>query len=222
MVKYTEDQQKMAKALLKGPRTSEELRDEVKLPADQVLEALKEMMKLRVVEKTGFPTKYKLIDSIMQRVKDGKEGGFTDKKFEIAMIIEGLSSNRDALEQQMGQLKEKIGQEKGIEIIQLEVQEIMQHESNYTTYIDLHFGADSFATVITMIIQYGPSSVEVIEPRNASLGVGEMQASLNEVVSAVHYYIGLVVQLKQAMGKMAQNQQQTGNAPENGGKRGET
>ena len=59
-----------------------------------------------------------------------------------------------------------------------------------------------------MIIQYGPSSVEVLKPDKADFTAQEMQEILNEVTSSVHYYIGLIVQQRQAMSKIVQNQQQ--------------
>jgi hypothetical protein len=76
-----------------------------------------------------------------------------------------------------------------------------QEGGTFTTYIDMQFGAASFSDLIRMIIQYGPSSVELLSPKEASIGLQDMQETLNETVSAVHYYVGLVVQLKEAMDK---------------------
>ncbi|RLG21666.1 hypothetical protein DRN74_02065 [Candidatus Micrarchaeota archaeon] len=204
MVEYTKEQQQIARSLLKGPKTIEELRKDLNMPTDEILKHLKELIKLKVVEKSGFPTKYKLLDVIVNRVKSGKESRLSDYPYEVLMIIEGMSSDKEALEKQMQMLKEKIESEKGIDIIKLNLADVVKNENNFTTFISLQFGCETFADLIRMIIQYGPSSVEILAPQEAELSIREMQEISNDVMSAVHYYITLIVQLKQAMGKMAE------------------
>jgi len=208
MVEYTEDQQKVAKHLLDGPKTIEELRKELDLSANTLNSALKELLKLKVVERED--SKYKLIDYITKKVKGGEKMEEKDidfrGKYRVKMIIEALSQDKEALQRQCDILENKISKEEKISVIDFEKGEILKQEENYTAFFDIEIETKTFKDVIHMIINYGPSSVELIEPEKLELNLNQSQELLNEISSAVHYYVAFILGLQQELMKVKGSQ----------------
>ncbi len=190
MIEFSENEIAVGKALLEGPLDAIELRKKTGIPADELIQALKRLMNLRIVELQG--QKYKLVDRILE--KAGRAGEFKEK-YRVRMIIEGSSKDPLALEKQMNVLVDKIKQEK-ILVHDLELAEIKEDQGQYHSFIELDFGASSFDSVIRMITNYGPSSIELLEPKGPiTLTPKEVHDSFVDMANFTHYYVGLVVNL---------------------------
>lgn len=200
MVEYTEKEQRIAKFLLEGSKTVLEIREKTGLTLPEVNEALKKLITLRVAEKTD-EDKYKLISYVEEQIKGFK--GEVKQNYRAMMIIEALSMGKEALEKQLGLLEEKLKREK-IKIIKMKTAEAQQQGENYTSYIELECYTTDFSDLMTIIINYGPSSVELLEPKEVKLNLTQAQNTLNEVISAVHYYVALILSLKQLQMKSQQ------------------
>ena len=68
MVNYSEKQQKLARLLLEGPRTLEELREETGIPANELNEELKGMLNLKVIVRDN-EDRYKLTSFVEEQLK---------------------------------------------------------------------------------------------------------------------------------------------------------
>jgi hypothetical protein len=192
MVTFSAEQQKIARALLKKEKTLEELRGELDLPAGRLNDELKSLIQLKLVEKTDS-NKYKLIDYVLRGVtmsKKQKEGAY-----KVNMIIEGLSANDKALEKEMEILENKLKNEE-YTILKFEKSDVSKEKDNYTQFFNTDISVPDFSDLIYLIIQYGPSSVELLEPNDVRLDLSQAQEVLNEVASAVHYYVSFILQLK--------------------------
>ncbi|MEM0372446.1 MAG: hypothetical protein QXO69_01195 [archaeon] len=195
MVDFSQEEQKIAKLLLAHPKTAEELRKESSLTLPQVNEALKKLIKLRLVERTE-DEKYKLVSIVEQGVR-GKSAGEVIDNYRVKLTIEALSQSKEALEKQMELLESKLRSER-VRVHSLERASAEQQGENFTSFISLDCSATSFSDVINLIINYGPSSIELVKPKEVRLSLSEAQEALNEVASAVHYYISLILSLKYA------------------------
>ena len=60
MVTFTEEQKRIALLLLHEPKTAEELNKQLDIPYDKLVQELRQLLKLNVVDKNGYPTKYTL------------------------------------------------------------------------------------------------------------------------------------------------------------------
>lgn len=203
---YSDDQKAIARSLLGKPKTLEELRDELGVPANALLEALKGMIKLGVIEKAGTTGKYKLIDQVLTGVGQKKvRGGETTEArdegeakgpFKVKMIIEGASRTKDALEFQMAEIEKKLRKEK-VQFGKFDRSSVEEQEGNFTMFIDTEIFASSLKSVVNLIINYGPTYVELLEPKKVELSMSETQETMNLVVQAVHYYVNLILQFQQ-------------------------
>jgi len=102
-MRYSEEQQKIAKVLLEGPKTLEQLREATGLDAKKLNEELKELLKLKVVERkidkselylaqeaffTGTAVQIAWIKEIDGRIiGNGKRGKITKKLQELFFEI---------------------------------------------------------------------------------------------------------------------------------------
>ena len=191
MVEYSKEEQLIARTLLEKPKTVEQLREELGMPISRVNEALAKLIKLRVVERTDDC--YKLISAVEKQLKGFQ--GEINEVFRVRMNIEALSESQEALEKQMEVLENRLKAEK-IKIVDFFKAIPNKQENNFSSYIDVEFYASSLQDVLGVIINFGPSSVEVIEPKETKLSMKETQDVMNEVMSAVHYYISLILSLK--------------------------
>lgn len=192
MVTFSPEQQKIARSLLKKEKTVEELREELNIPANKLNEELKVLIKLRLVEKTEN-NKYKLIDYVLKGVNMPKKE--VEGQYKVNMIIEGLSTNEKALEKEMEVLEKKLKNEK-YAILKFEKSDIAKEKDNYTQFFNVDVSVPEFSDIVYLIIQYGPSSVELLEPTEVRLDLTQVQEVLNEIASAVHYYVSFILQLK--------------------------
>ena len=206
MVEYSEEQQRIAKSLLQSPKTLEELRDELGIDASTLNQELAGLLKLRVVER--IDEKYKLIDLVEKAVK-GQPAKPIEGKFQTHFIIEATSLDKEALEKQLGLLEDKIKKE-NVRIDEIQRMDAIENKGVYNAYIDVTISTDSLYDMVAFIINYGPTSVEVLKPKSTELTTKQMQEIMQQVSSAVYYYTSLIIQLKHAqlVKKMREKQQQ--------------
>jgi len=190
MVKYTKDQETVARGLLKGPRAVEDLRKDTGLALKDINEALKGMINMGVVIKRKDNT-YTLIDDVIKGVKK-------ERNFHVKMFIEGMSEDKDELVRMMKNLEQKL-REEPLDILEFKEGEPLKQETNYSMFFDLTVAVASFKDIISLIINYGPSSVELLKPSKVELGAPEAHAVLNDMTSAIHHYVGIIMQLRQEL-----------------------
>lgn len=199
MVKYTENQQKIAKTLLEEPMSIDELRKEMDLNAKQLNEELKEMINLGVVERKD--DEYKLINFIEHKMGKGPK---LEGEYVARFIIEASSKSEEAVEKQMDKLEQSLKKEP-YKLLEFERAEVEKEENDEgegetaTTFIETEVTVPKFTDLLYLVVNYGPSSVEVLEPDEINLTVEELQKSLNDLSSAIHYYTGLILQLKKKL-----------------------
>ena len=200
---YSEEQQKIAKILLEGPKTLEELREASGLDAIQLNEELKELLKIKVVERKE--DEYKLIDLVEKAVKG--QAGPIEGNFQVNMIIEATSKDKESVEKQLQLMEDKIKKERVI-IDSIKKMEAIENQGYYNAYLELTISVSSFLDLVLFIISYGPSSIEIIKPKKTELTQNEMQEILHQMSSAVYYYTSLIIQLRYAdLVKKAQEEQ---------------
>ena len=106
MVEFTKDEQAIARSLLAGPKTVEDLRKELNLSAAQVSDALRKLIVMKLAERNE-DEQYKLIGLIEKQFR-GNVVGEVKEVFRVHLIIEAVSESKEAVEKQMGLLENSI------------------------------------------------------------------------------------------------------------------
>ena len=190
MVTFSPEQQKIARSLLKKEKTIEELREELEVPITKLNEELKNLIQLKLVERTS-DNRYKLIDYVLRGIAMPKKE--MEGIYKINIIIEGISQDEKALEKEMDALESKLKNE-GFKLLKFERSGVSKEKDSYTAFFNVDLSVPDFSDIIYLIVQYGPSSVELLEPTDVKLSLSQAQAALNEVASAIHYYVSLILQ----------------------------
>ncbi|MDD2531283.1 MAG: hypothetical protein PHO61_01170 [Candidatus ainarchaeum sp.] len=186
---FSDEQKKIALLLLSEPKTEEELHKQLNLPYDKLSIELKQMLKLGLVLKEGYPTKYRLrqdiIDELKKRKKISEEDSF---KIKIRAIIELKAIEQTLLEKHVKKIIEAIKQEINFTIYSIESAEIVEEEEMYSTFIEVTLTVKDYSTLILFLFYYGPTSIEVIKPNKLELSQAEFQDGLVQLSGIFQKY----------------------------------
>lgn len=147
------------------------------------------MLKLGLVLKEGYPTKYRLrqdiIDELKKRKKISEEDSF---KIKIRAIIELKAIEQTLLEKHVKKIIEAIKQEINFTIYSIESAEIVEEEEMYSTFIEVTLTVKDYSTLILFLFYYGPTSIEVIKPNKLELSQAEFQDGLVQLSGIFQKY----------------------------------
>jgi len=189
MPRFSEEQKRIALLLIHGPRTAEDLNSQLNIPFNKLTDELKAMMKLAVVEKQGFPTKYALKKNIAQEVQKRKKIAETDlNKLRIRAFIEMQAIEEELLAKQIKKLEESMEKDKSFTMYSLDKAPIEKQADYYSTYFEISFSVSDFASLIRFMFFYGPSSVEVVKPAKIEFSAHDLQDGLMETADMVQKY----------------------------------
>ena len=195
MPQYSDIQKKIALALLAKSLTAEALADQLKLPHEAMLEELKGLMKLGMVQKEGFPTQYRLLDSVVAGVRTLKEREEKDYYWvRVRIIIEARSIEESLLQKELSRIEKLLQEDAEFTVYQSTIHPVAREESHYLSYIEASLGVKQFKSLIKLMFHYGPASVEVIKPASLQLSAHELQEGLLDVSQMVQLYTQYIAQ----------------------------
>ena len=194
MVEYSKNQARIALSVSKSAKTVQELRKELGIPLNELEQGLAKMIKLRLIEKQhGFPTKYAAIEEVRRRVMEEEK---TVYQFKAHAIIEGQSKSEEQLDYAQKDLIGKMKKDELFKVAGLEEEEIQKDKDIYTTLFSCDVHAKSFEDLVYFVLNYGPSSLELLEPDEIEMSKGEAQGVLMDMATMIHTYINLIAELK--------------------------
>ena len=116
-------------------------------------------------------------------------------RIKALMLIEVLAVNEDAAKSSLKDLVDRLGGEKGVEVTKTDFKEIQKVENPmpnikeaFSQVVEIELVAKTYETLVDIVINYGPSSIEILEPSSLKIGVGEAQAILNEISDIIHRF----------------------------------
>ncbi len=179
MPTISDEQKKIALLLLSEPKTEEELNKQLNIPYDKLSVELKEMLKLKLVYKEGYPTKYRLRQDIIDELKKRKKIAETDSfRIRVRAIIELKAVEKTLLERHLEKIKDALGKEKSFTIYDASVAEVVEADEMYSSFLDVNFSVKDFSALILFLFYYGPTSIEVIKPQKIEFSQFEFQEGL--------------------------------------------
>ncbi|MBN3036947.1 MAG: hypothetical protein JW834_00700 [Candidatus Diapherotrites archaeon] len=190
---YSNNQARIAKALVREPRTVEELRSELGIPMNELQTDLAKLIKLKLIQKSGFPTKYSIIDDVRRGVMQEES---VERPFKAHILVEGQSKGKNALIKAQSDLISQLKSDKLVRAQNIREDEVVEAEGLYSTFFEADVSTKTFEDMVYVILHYGPSSVEFLEPKRFEVGMEEAQGALNDVANTIHSYVGMILQLK--------------------------
>lgn len=125
-----------------------------------------------------------------EEAKRLKEGWIKSK-----MIIEVLAISESASELALQKHVEKMGEEDNSLITGTKYHETQDIdnpapdvEKAYSKIVDVDMLTRDFDTLVRVVMSYGPSSVEIVEPEKIKMDMGEAQAILNSLSEIIHKF----------------------------------
>lgn len=208
MPRFTEEQKRVALILMHGPKTAEELNKQLNIPFNKMAEELRLMIKHGVLEKEGYPTKYRLKKNIAEEVMRRKQVADSDSnKLRIRAFIEMQAIEESLLEKQAKKLEEAMRKDKSFTIYTLEKAPAEKAGEYYSTYFELNFSVKDFASLIRFMFFYGPTGLEVLKPPKVELSAQDLQDGLAELADMVQKYNSYIQRMmnKQELERFHQN-----------------
>ena len=186
---FSDEQKKIALLLLSEPKTEEELHKQLNIPYDKLELELKEMLKLGLLLKEGYPTKYRLRQDIINELQKRKKIAEDDSfKIKIRAIIEMKAVEENLLKKHLQKLSETIQQEKIFTVYGINQAEIIEEDEMYSSFIEVTLTAKDFASLIKFLFFYGPSSIEIMKPDKIEFSQYEFQEGLIELSEIFQKY----------------------------------
>jgi hypothetical protein len=189
MAGFSDEQKKIALLLLSESKTEEELHKQLNLPYDKLSVELKEMLKLGLVLKEGYPTKYRLrqdiINELQKRKKIAEDDAF---KIKIRAIIEMKAIEENLLKKHLSKITETLQKEKIFTIYGISQAEIVQDDDMYSSFLEVTLTTKDFSSLIKFLFYYGPTTIEVMKPTKLEFSQFEFQEGLVELSEIFQKY----------------------------------
>ncbi|MDO8538427.1 MAG: hypothetical protein Q7S21_06080 [archaeon] len=188
--RFSEQQKKIALALVNDAKTAEDLQKELKANLTQLSEDLKKMMKLELVEKlSGYPTKYELKKHIIQALQKRKEIQEKDAfKLRLKALIEVHAIEKTLVEKQLNEIIATLKKETDFTIYDSFKEEIVKEGEYYSTFLDVNLSVKDFRALMRLMFLYGPSSIEILKPEKWEISMDALQDGLMMVAETVQGY----------------------------------
>ncbi len=179
MPKFSDDQKKIALLLLSEPKTEEELQKQLNLSYDKLIVELKGMIKLGLLTKEGYPTKYRLRQDIINELQKRKKIAEDDSfKIKVRAIIELKAVEENLLKKHIEKIKEALGAEKILTVYGISVADIVQDEDMFSSFIEVTVTVRDFSALIAFIFYYAPTSIEIMKPSKIEFSHAEFSDGL--------------------------------------------
>lgn len=117
-------------------------------------------------------------------------------KLRLWMMFEVISTSRELTENSLKSLIDNLKKEGGIEVLKESYEDISEVERphpkvevGYSQVCEVELWADSFPKIFLIVMNYGPSAIEILEPDKIHLTLSEAQESLNYVAGMMHKFL---------------------------------
>ena len=106
-------------------------------------------------------------------------------------IIEVLGRPPEHLVKTLEEIIQKIGEEKGVDVVNKKINEPIQLKDNkdfYTSFAEIEVEVDEPFQIIALMFKYMPAHIEIISPERLVLTNNDLADTLNELVLRLHNY----------------------------------
>lgn len=119
-----------------------------------------------------------------------------DKEIKVWMIFEVLATEEDTAEESLNRHIENIESLNGVEVLEKEFEPTEEIEKpredidkGYSKICETEIRVKDFDLLIQLILNYGPTMVEIMEPEKLELKMNQIQDVINTVANIMHRYL---------------------------------
>lgn len=113
----------------------------------------------------------------------------------VWMVFEAVGPNEEGVEESINDHVESLSQDKGVEVIEKDEEEIEHMEDphptldeGYSKVAEIRAEFDSFSRALETVINYGPTYVQFEGPDSFQMNLKDAQESLQTVANTMHEY----------------------------------
>ena len=120
-------------------------------------------------------------------VKEQFEKGWLD----VVAIIEIAGKPAEHVKQVLEKLIEGFEKEKDVKLIYKKMNETKEGEKTpglFSAFAELEFMAKNFGRVMEFVIDYMPSSIEIVAPTDLNIKLAEANSVLNDLIGKIYKY----------------------------------
>lgn len=141
----------------------------------------------------------------------------TSEPLDVWMVFQVVATSEDAATESLEDHVQKLEGEDGVKSIEVEMDDIQevdkphpQVEKGYSRVCEVDMEVANFSDLVEIVINYGPTSVDVKAPDEISMDIGEIRDSLNNVAQMMHQFLqagagGMMISRPQEDGGSAPN-----------------
>jgi len=118
------------------------------------------------------------------------------ENIDVWMIFEVLAAEEKVAENSLGDHVEKLGDQDGVEITETDFDEVNEVENphpslqkGYSQVCEVRCSVKSFSELVKIVLNFGPTMIEVEGPDKIEMNLSEMQDSLNLVAEMMHKFL---------------------------------
>lgn len=196
MSMLTDQQKQMMALMLQKPQTAESLAAALKLSYGAVMDDLKILMGQKLVEKEGYPTQYHLVNTVHQKVEQRRELSNKDPfSIRLRTVVEVQGVEETLVSKGLSELEHELRhQPDRFTVYECIVAKPQLEGELYTAFLDVELSVKDFKSIVYLMFNYGPVSVEVIKPETIELTAFDLQDALTDFSEFVHRYTSYIMQ----------------------------
>ncbi len=190
MVGFSDEQKKISILLLNEPKTEEELNKQLNIPYDKLTQELKHMLKLNLIIKEGYPTKYRLRQDIVEEVQKRKKIAEKDAfRLRIRAIIEFKAVEENLLKKLMKKIRDALKKETTFTLYDIQEADVIEEDEEMcSSFLEINLSVRDFSSLIRFLFYYGPTTIEVLKPSKIDFSSFEFQEGLMELADIFQKY----------------------------------
>jgi hypothetical protein len=126
-------------------------------------------------------------DQVKKRMKEGW--------IRVGMMVEVMAISKEAAESALKKHLEKMGNEKNMLIYKKDFRGTEEVEKplpnipkGFSQVVEIEMVAENYDKLVYVVLNYGPSSIEILEPDKINLDLGEAQGILNALATLIHRF----------------------------------
>lgn len=164
---------------------------------EQIVQALKNMLFLKLITKEGFPVKYSLSPEVKEKLIERKKLSENDKNvLKLAVIIESKSNDKLDLRKGMEHILESLRNDGEYFLYDSSLADIVVHDDLFSTYISANLSCNEINSLFKLIYFYGATSVEVLKPDKFNVTISDLQKTIMIITDMTHGYAQMIHKLK--------------------------
>jgi len=190
----SDTQKIIAKSLFGKSKTFEELQKELGGKAPDLLNELQGMLKLGLISKEGYPTKYILSKQITAKLGERKQLGEKDPhEIRLNIIIESKSTSQKMALESLKTIEKNLRESKEFFVYEVSYSEVKEEAEHYSAFMEVNLSVKDFKAITHLVFLYGPSVIEVLKPSKIELRLHDLQDALIDMSTMVQHYVDMAV-----------------------------